>query len=259
MVEERVEVIFEPDDKPVDLCLVCQQADLGQVQRLVPHIPSDVPALLITDPLVYNGRGEPPTKSKRGMNETVPLVYEDREDQLAQLWLEHHFRLSPQPRIILRVFDVYGPGVATGVIPEWIDKALNHEEIEVNEFLEVHRTFLYIDDFLDVFQQVRRRLSTVKFDVFNVGATEMISSSRLAQYVCSMVNGQHSQPKLTYDPGDFEYLAGPSQSWRLPNIRRIQGFTGWSPRVSLRQGLFHTINHQAHYGNRLVLAQTSTA
>lgn len=241
-VEQRHEVLFQPDGGSIDLCVVCQQADMTQILELLPSLGVDAPSILITDAAVYTGYGEVPTSSKRGMNEIHPIVYDSRrEDQLAQVLLERQFCRGKGPRVVMRLFDVYGPGILSGVIPEWIEKAQAKEPL-IQDW-NVQRTFLYVDDFLDALKRLENRLNDVSFDVFNVGATESIALSRLGEYVWALVNGQDSIPLVDFRVDGFDYSLLPSQVWKLPNIRRFQGFSTWQPKMSLRQGLFHTIDY----------------
>lgn len=126
----------------------------------------------------------------------------------------------------------------------FIEKALKKEPIEIHGDGLQTRTFTYIDDTISglmdcIFEE---RASE---EIFNIGSntTEEISILDLAKLIWSLVNGKDSKILLNFIPyeqfGRYEDV-----NRRVPDIEKIKSFFGYSPKVSLEEGLRKTIEWQ---------------
>jgi UDP-glucose 4-epimerase len=140
----------------------------------------------------------------------------------------------------LRITNTYGPRHQMlhdeyGVFNWFIRKALDNEEIPVFGDGRILRDFLYIDDL------VTCMLMTATADeafgkVFNVGTGVPVSFIDLAKKIVKIVGtGKVAYTKFTQErkevePGDY-----------YADVTRIKKVVKWAPKVSLDEGIKHTI------------------
>jgi dTDP-glucose 4,6-dehydratase len=131
---------------------------------------------------------------------------------------------------IARLFNTYGPFMPDDgrVVIRFLSAALDGNPIEVHGGHQT-RSFCYVTDTVDGLV----RFADSDLDVCNIGSDNEISIDRLAELALSTV-GQGGQIKhVDYDEDD------PKQ--RRPDLTRLHSL-GWSPQVSLRQGLQATVS-----------------
>ncbi len=221
-------------DKP-DFCL------LG-AQRLSPfHLPlvASVPLFVLSSSDVYLG------STAQGHNvpldEGVPAVITPLSDRRVQgalytLLVENEALYQEAPCMVVRVFDVYGPCVKTGIIREFIKEFKETNKISVPYPGYQVRSFLYVDDFLECTFALCAKFLAGSCGVFNVGSAEPVSLNKAAQSVC------HFLQKET--PLDTVYHNAPSDfCWFLvPDITRTAAVAEWAPHVSFRRGVWETVS-----------------
>ena len=145
---------------------------------------------------------------------------------------EHHIDTRIQ-----RPFNVYGPGIrADGeygrVIPRFIVNALKGEDIVIYGDGKQTRSFLYIDDWIEI---------TWKFitfrnlggEVINIGSSEEIEIYELANMIKSMTKSESRIAFLKEREDD------PRR--RAANIKKAERIFSWKPTISLEEGLSRTI------------------
>jgi UDP-glucose 4-epimerase len=104
------------------------------------------------------------------------------------------------------------------------------------------RDLTYVDDAVDAFLAAGA-LSNPKDRIFNLGGSPPISLAELAASLVAIAGKGRFETKefppelLRIDIGDY-----------FADDRLFRGLTGWAPRVSLQEGLAHTV---AFYQNRL--------
>lgn len=130
---------------------------------------------------------------------------------------------------ILRIFNTYGPGMAVEdgrVTPTFFSQALRGEPITVAGSGQQTRSFCYVDDLVEaILLQMRGHWQ----EPMNVGNPHEISILDLAQKI--KVICRSDSPITHIDlPEDDPVI-------RRPDINRITKATGWTPTVSLMQGL----------------------
>ncbi|MDB5190204.1 MAG: nucleoside-diphosphate sugar epimerase [Parcubacteria group bacterium] len=142
---------------------------------------------------------------------------------------------SNVPNVILRYFNVYGPGQSAayaGVITAFISAALKNEDLVLFGDGEQVRDFVYVDDV------ARANIAAMESDiggaeVFNIGSGTKTSITELAQEIITLTgsssNIRHEAPRL----GDIVY----SQA----DVSKASKLLGWRAEVSLENGLRKTI------------------
>ena len=138
---------------------------------------------------------------------------------------------------IQRPFNVYGPGIrADGeygrVIPRFIVSALKDEDIAVHGDGKQTRSFLYVDDWLDLTWKFLT-LPGMGGEVINIGSAEEVTIYELAEMIKSMTG---SRSRII-----FEKARENDPRRRAANTRKAENMFGWKPAVSLEDGLKRTI------------------
>ena len=145
---------------------------------------------------------------------------------------------------IARIFNTYGPRMRIKdgrAIPAFISQALQNQPITV--FGEGHQTrsFCYVSDLVD---GLYRLLTSQQNMPVNLGNPTEMTIAELAETIRSKTGSK--------SPIVFEPLPVDDPKVRQPDISLARKLLGWSPRVSLDEGLTTTI---AYFRKRLGLAE----
>ena len=149
---------------------------------------------------------------------------------------ESFYRSFDLPVATIRPFNTYGPRQsARAVIPTIITQALTQDEIRLGS-LDPTRDFTFVKDTVEGFLRVAESPRSVG-EQFNVGSDAEISIGDLAQKIVQLIG---RDVKITTEA---QRLRPPkSEVERLwADNRRAKELLGWSPRVSLDDGLRQTI------------------
>lgn len=137
---------------------------------------------------------------------------------------------------IPRIFNTYGifKNLNDGrVIPTFIRQALSNEPITVSGDGAQVRSFMHVDDFLNVFTKL------IEADQFlgavNIGNPEAVTINHLAERI-KVISGSKSKIVYVAQPIDDPVI-------RIPDITKVKSLLGWSPKISLDQGLEQLISH----------------
>jgi UDP-glucose 4-epimerase len=134
----------------------------------------------------------------------------------------------------IRFFNTVGPrqtGKYGMVIPRFIEAAVNNKPINIFGDGSQTRVFCHVSD------AVKAVLSLVKNDqtigeVFNLGGFGEISIKDLAELIIEQTS---SKSTLLFTDYDEAYSIGFEEMMRrVPDISKINRFTGWSPKINLR-------------------------
>ncbi|WP_216898403.1 NAD-dependent epimerase/dehydratase family protein [Nocardia alni] len=133
---------------------------------------------------------------------------------------------------VVRPFNVYGPHMWRGdsrVVPAFCAAALEGRTLTLHGGTQT-RSLLYVSDAVDA---ICAMLECDEFGPINIGATEEISIKELAKTVIELAGA-----------GDLEVIEArqadaPS---RCPDMSRAAEILGWTPRVSLAEGLALTVD-----------------
>lgn len=138
------------------------------------------------------------------------------------------------PSVILRYFNVYGPGQSAayaGVITAFIRSAIQGEDLTIYGDGSQVRDFVYVDDVARA--NIAALESELQGEVFNIASGAKTSIGELAEEVIRLTN---SSSKIVYAPareGDILY----SQA----NVSKAQELLGWKAEIDLQEGLRRTI------------------
>lgn len=150
--------------------------------------------------------------------------------------------------VIARLFNTVGPrqtGHYGMVVPRFVASALAGEPLTVYGSGDQSRVFCHVADAIEGLLALWDS-SEAHGDVFNVGGTEEISISDLADRVIALAGSSSSKSYIPYDeayePG-FEDMQR-----RAPSIEKIQALTGWTPLRTLDDVIRDVIEHQQSTG-----------
>lgn len=149
------------------------------------------------------------------------------------------------PIIIVRLFNVCGPrqtGCYGMVVPRFVRNALLGKPIEVHGNGTQSRSFAYVGD---VTRAVLGLVDsgTALGQIFNIGSAEEVTINALARKVIDLTGSTSGIRYIPYQDvwGDsFEDIAR-----RVPDVSKIQQWTGWKPQVHLDEVLKIVIAHEA--------------
>lgn len=134
-----------------------------------------------------------------------------------------------------RIFNTYGPGMSPDdgrVVSNFVCQALKGEALTVYGDGQQTRSLCYVDD------NIKGLISLMELrgdfcTPVNIGNPEEISMRGLARAVIDAA-GSRSQIR-------FEPLPTDDPRQRKPDIQKAEAFLGWSPSVSLEDGLAQTV------------------
>ena len=140
------------------------------------------------------------------------------------------------PVVIMRPFITYGPGqVYDTLIPFLIKGVLQKKTVELTEGLQ-YRDFIFVDDLVSCYLAVIKNAESIEFpQVFNVGTGQKARVRDVIETIADITNGRNylkigARPMR---PGEPESM--------MADIQKANEFLGWSPKVSLKEGLGKTI------------------
>jgi len=138
---------------------------------------------------------------------------------------------------ILRLFNTYGPrlrsdGFYGRALSRFIDQALSGEDITVYGRGDQTRSFCYVTDTVAAILKAAMR-NEIKGQVVNIGNPHEVSILELAEKV-KVTTGSSS--KITFHPRPPD-----DPQRRCPDVSKAKRVLGWSPTVTLEEGLRNTI------------------
>lgn len=144
-----------------------------------------------------------------------------------------YYRASQLPIIVARFFNTVGPrqtGRYGMVLPRFVSKALNSENLQVYGDGEQSRCFCHVLDTVRALRLLADNEAAVG-EVFNIGTRRQTSINALAELV---IERAKSSSKIEHIPYEKAYEAGfEDMRRRLPDTSKITDLTGWEPERSL--------------------------
>ena len=143
---------------------------------------------------------------------------------------QHRLRIK-----VARIFNTYGPRTHPRdgrVVSSFIVQALTGQDITVFGEGQQTRSFCYVDDLIDGFIRLMDSPAEV-VGPMNLGNPGEFTILDLAQQVIELTG---SQSRIVHRP-----LPEDDPRQRRPDIGMAQAQLGWTPRVSLEEGLRRTI------------------
>lgn len=138
------------------------------------------------------------------------------------------------PAVILRPFNVYGPGqVGEGAIHTFVTRAIAEQEIQIHGDGDQIRSWCYIDDMIQGIMLCLEEKEAIG-NVFNIGNPRgTVTINSLAEKIVQLSN---SKSRIVHVPKTYVDV-----ELRIPNIEKACEILGYQPKVSLDEGLNRTI------------------
>ena len=162
------------------------------------------------------------------------------DETLAHLYaVEHGLQM-----VIVRLFNTVGPrqsGRYGMVIPRFVGQALAGEPLTVFGSGDQVRCFCHVHDVLPALRALMAD-SRAYGQVFNLGGTEQVSITQLAERVVAVTG---SSSTITYVPYESAYGAGfEDMQRRVPDCTRARQLIGFQPSRSLADIIQDVAAHQ---------------
>jgi UDP-glucose 4-epimerase len=148
------------------------------------------------------------------------------------------------PVVLVRLFNTVGPrqvGQYGMVLPRFVSAALANEPIEVYGDGTQTRCFCHVADVVGALTELMGQPRSVG-EVFNLGGVDEISINELAGRVIQLAG---SSSEIRHIPYEAAYKrAFDDLPRRVPDLTRIRGAIGFSPRYTLDQIIGSVIEEQ---------------
>ncbi|MFH1459782.1 MAG: SDR family NAD(P)-dependent oxidoreductase [Candidatus Omnitrophota bacterium] len=140
-----------------------------------------------------------------------------------------YYQEKQLPVVIGRLFNICGPGQMPHygmVIPRFIEQALKHEPITVYGDGEQVRSFTYIEDAVWIMKALMQN-TKAEGQIINIGSSQPVTIKTLAYKIKEFTQSKSKivfvNHKKIYDK-KFEDMF-----YRVPNISKMQEYTGYKP------------------------------
>jgi UDP-glucose 4-epimerase len=155
-----------------------------------------------------------------------------------------YWKERKQPTIVLRLFNTVGPrqtGRYGMVIPTFVRQALADQTLTVYGDGTQQRCFCHVYDVVEALVGVMEREDAYG-EVFNVGSTNEVSMTELAERVRALTQSESEIQLISYEDAfehNFEDMAR-----RVPDLTKIREFLGWEAKRSLDEILHDVVDFQ---------------
>ena len=202
------------EDKPLFVYAGTPECATGAVENFGYPIPTDEACpLVVPDPL--NTRWS--YAGSKGLGEQATIC-------------------SGLPWIIFRPNNIYGPRQQNHFVPEFIHRAI------VGDYnlygWENTRSWLYINDCIDALVKLIHT-KEAKGKIVNIGSNDERKVIILAEIILDHLGIDKSLIVKNNAPLG-------SANRRMPDISKLKRLTGWSPKISLFDGLKLTVDYEKH-------------
>lgn len=168
---------------------------------------------------------------------TGPRACYDESKRLGETLCTTYFRLHKMPVKVIRPFNVYGPGQRLDdgrIIPDLLRAGLEGEAIVLFSDGAATRSFCYVSDFAEACLMLMV-MPEADGEAFNVGNAEEVSIAQAARTMAAAA-AEPPLPVRFEKSAETAYLVDNPQR-RCPDLAKLERFTGFRARVSLREGL----------------------
>lgn len=144
---------------------------------------------------------------------------------------------------IVRIFNTYGQRMDKNdgrVISNFINQAINNEDITIYGDGNQTRSFCYIDDTIDAITKIMEKQENIETPI-NIGNPKEITIKELAQLIKD-ITGSKSNIKFFEANQD-------DPPRRKPSINRAIKEIGWTPEIELKYGLKKCIEYYVNQIN----------
>jgi UDP-glucuronate decarboxylase len=169
------------------------------------------------------------------VNPIGPRSCYDEGKRCAETLFFDYFRQHKLAIKVARIFNTYGPRMHPNdgrVVSNFIIQALLGHDITIYGDGTQTRSFCYVDDLIDGLARLMKTTVEVTGPI-NIGNPVEFTMLALAETVIGLTN---SRSRIVHRP-----LPQDDPRQRQPDIAKAKAVLGWSPRVSLKDGLVKTI------------------
>jgi len=169
------------------------------------------------------------------VNPVGPRSVYDEAKRFAEATTMAYHRHRHADTHIVRIFNTYGPRMRLNdgrALPNFVYQALSGQPITVYGEGKQTRSFCYVSDLIDgIFRlcQSNERFPT------NIGNPVELTILEFAERIREEFP---NAPKIVYEP-----LPEDDPKQRRPDISKAKRLLGWEPKVSLEEGLRHTLKY----------------
>ncbi|MGE0862849.1 MAG: UDP-glucuronic acid decarboxylase family protein [Vicinamibacterales bacterium] len=186
---------------------------------------------------VYGDPLEHPQKETYwgNVNPIGPRGVYDEAKRFAEAMTVAYRRYHDLDTKIVRIFNTYGPRMRVRdgrAVPAFMSQALLNQDVTVFGDGSQTRSFCYISDLVD---GIIRLMHSKENDPINIGNPQEMTITQIAEQIIAMTG---SKSRIVYKP-----LPTDDPKVRQPDITRARTLLGWEPKVSLEEGLGHTIDY----------------
>lgn len=171
------------------------------------------------------------------VNPIGPRACYDEGKRCAETLFFDYYRQHRLKIKVARIFNTYGPRMHPNdgrVVSNFIVQALKGEPITIYGDGSQTRSFCYVDDLVEALLRLMKTPDEVTGPM-NLGNSNEFTILELAQRVIELTN---SKSKIV-----FQELPADDPQKRKPEISQAQTHLGWSPKVTLEEGLPKTIGY----------------
>lgn len=187
------------------------------------------------DPLVH-----PQKEDYWGNVNTIgPRACYDETKRFAEAYVSTAIRLDGLNGAMIRIFNTYGPRMRPDdgrIVPELCMQALRGQPMTLHGDGKQTRSFCFVSDLID--GAVRLFESELKEPV-NIGNPGEYPVIQFAEVLRGLTGGKSQMKYTPARPDD------PRR--RCPDITKAKTLLGWSPKISLEQGLAKTLDYFREY------------
>ena len=161
-------------------------------------------------------------------------VYDEAKRFAEALTMAYHRKYGLNTHIA-RIFNTYGPRMKLNdgrVVPAFLDQALNGKPLTVFGDGSQTRSFCYVSDLVE---GLWRLIQSDEHFPVNLGNPREMTILQFAELIQKQMK--------THREIEFQPLPQDDPKQRRPDISKAQKVLGWEPRVSLEEGLRHTIEY----------------
>ena len=186
------------------------------------------------DPLVH-----PQVESYWGnVNPIGPRSVYDEAKRFSEAAVSAYLRYHKVNTHLVRIFNTYGPRLQPNdgrVISNLMMQALRGEPLTIYGDGLQTRSFCYCSDLID---GIVRLSKSDEYLPVNIGNPDEWTILECAREVQALIGSQGSQREIVFMP-----LPQDDPLRRRPDITRAKELLGWSPKVSLREGLAKSLDY----------------
>lgn len=169
------------------------------------------------------------------VNPTGPRGCYDESKRFAEALTMAYYRIHKVDTRIVRIFNTYGPRMRPDdgrAIPTFINQAMNNKPLTVFGDGKQTRSFCYVSDLIE---GIYKLLMSDIHDPINLGNPDEISLLELAKRIIKLAKSSSS---VVFKPLPVE-----DPKVRRPDTSKARKELGWTPRVTLDDGLNQTIDY----------------